>query len=292
VAELITTFARLALLGLAKSMKALNFQVIYGDTDSLFVKDMSPNRTGDLNKIVKMAQEKYQVEFSIDKVCDIFSIPSKTDVDVPSKKQYWGLLNNGKVFSTTLIAMKSNYPKYINEAAYKVVNEDTLGEFNLNRNLKDSETKDRDTRVAKAVLKIFNIFDEAVDKSDIKFIYQMLARTEDNERPLSTYLGNDWHKQVFEEILDDCNGDRVLAEKKTQAHSVIPYFKIKPIGNGINKKTWTIHPGRYTIDKLDHKMALWQRVETILKGYSFSKEECRRLKSMVMDQHSTQQSEL
>lgn len=60
----------------------------------------------------------------------------------------------------------------------------------------------------------------------------MFARTEDNEEPLSVSAikQNGWHRQIFQEMLEDCNGDRVFTEKKTQAHSCIPYFPTKPVG--------------------------------------------------------------
>jgi len=38
------------------------------------------------------------------------------------------------------------------------------------------------------------------DKRDMKFI-RSLAYTQDNDKPLSAYSNNDWHKQIFEEIL-------------------------------------------------------------------------------------------
>ena len=125
VAELITGFARYALLGLKKEIENLSFSVIYGDTDSLFIKDIRPNvgkTTDDFNQIVELAQSRYQVEFEKDKVFKVFFIPSKTnEILTPSQKQYFGLLENGEVYATTLVGMKSNYPKYFRNVMLKLI---------------------------------------------------------------------------------------------------------------------------------------------------------------------------
>lgn len=125
--------------------------------------------------------------------------------------------------------------------------------------------------------------DDAKPKRDMKFIVRNLASTQGNDKPLSKYTGNGWQKQIFQEILDDCNGDRTLAELKTQALAIIPYWRIVAIGKGKDRKTWTTHPERYILDKHDYKRLLWGRVKPVLDSYLFTKEECKRLKAELVD---------
>ena len=129
VAELITGFARYALLGLKKEIEKLGFSVIYGDTDSLFIKDIRnvEKTSNSFDQIVELAQSQYKVEFEKDKVFKVFFIPSKkNEILTPSQKQYFGLLDNGEVHATTLVGMKSNYPKYFRNVILKLIAPETV----------------------------------------------------------------------------------------------------------------------------------------------------------------------
>ena len=109
-----------------------------------------------------------------------------------------------------------------------------------------------------------------------------LARTEDNGKPLNQFSNNGWQIQIFKEILEDFNGDLTLAEMKSQAHKIHPHWKIVDSIIDGKKKSWTIHPEKYVLDRLDYKEMLWKRVKPILDAFLFSKEECDRLKSAIM----------
>ena len=278
VAELITGFARYALLGLKKEIENLGFSVIYGDTDSLFIKDIRPDaekKPENFSRIVELAQSQYQVEFEKDKVFKVFFIPSKKDeILTPSQKQYFGLLDNGEVHATTLVGMKSNYPKYFRNVMLKLITPEVVGEFYTN-------SADGKMHVMEIVREVFSTFDKEIS-SNIEFIIRNLGRSEDNSKPLSKYPNNGWQKQIFNEVLDDCKGDRTLAEQKTRAHMIIPFWRIKPIGKGANRKVWTCHPDKYELDRQDSKRLLWGRVKPILDSYLFSKEECKRIEAEVM----------
>ena len=279
VAELITGFARYALLGLKKEIENLGFSVIYGDTDSLFIKDVRPNAektTDSFNQIVELAQSQYKVEFEKDKMFKVFFIPSKKNeiLLTPSQKQYFGLLDNGEVHATTLVGMKSNYPKYFRNVMLKLIVPEIVEGFYLN-------DKTGKVRITEIVREVFTTFDKEIS-SNIEFIIRNLGRSEDNTKPLSEYPNNGWQKQIFNEFLEDCKGDRILAEQKTRAHMIIPYWRIKSIGKGTNRKVWTCHPDRYELDRQDSKRLLWGRVKPILDSYLFTKEECKRLEIEVM----------
>ena len=66
-------------------------------------------------------------------------------------------------------------------------------------------------RVTEIVREVFTTFDKEIS-SNIEFIIRNLGRSEDNTKPLSEYPNNGWQKQIFNEFLEDCKGDRTLAE--------------------------------------------------------------------------------
>jgi hypothetical protein len=203
----------------------------------------------------------------------------------PSKKQYFGLLGNGEVFNTKLIGMKSNYPKYFNDTIWGMIDKDVIEEFYLDDNLRNSQSKDQNSRIANMVRDAFWTLDEMFTKRDMKFIIQNLAFTQDNNNPLYTYQAKyGWQQQIFKEILEDCNGDHALAEMKSQAHIIHPHWKIVfNDSNNNNRKTVTTHPERYALDEKYYKSMLWMRIKPILDSYLFTKEECDRLKTELID---------
>ena len=279
VAELITGFARYALLGLKKEIEKLGFSVIYGDTDSLFIKDTTKESNAQnsdrFTEIVQLAQTQYKVDFEQDKIFKVLFIPSKKDdLLTPSQKQYFGLLDNGEVYATTLIGLKSNYPKYYQSVIKKLTYPAIIGLFYNNENAGKAQVRE-------IVREVFSTFDNEIS-SNPDFVARNLGRTEDNSKPLWKYAGNGKQKDIFNEILEDCGGDRVLAEQKTKTHTIIPYYKINPIKLGENLKKWTCHPERYELDISAAKDLLWKRVKPILDSYLFSKAECKHLESEVM----------
>jgi DNA polymerase elongation subunit (family B) len=270
-------------LGIKEKTESLGFEVVYGDTDSIFMKNKNANNMDDLNQIIELAKTEYGAEFSKDKTFKMFNILSTIEGEAdPSQKQHFGLLEDGKVDSTTLIGMKSNYPKYCHETMWKLIDSKILKEFYSNENLRNSRNKDTESLVANVLHETFNTLNNAINRHDIRFIIKNLGQSQDNDKPLSAYPNNGWQKQVFQEILEDCNGDHALAERKAQAHAIIPYWKIIPVGEGKNRKVWATHPERYTLDKVYYKNMLWGRVKPILDSYLFTKEECRRLQAELV----------
>lgn len=280
VAELITGFARYALLGLKKEIENLGFSVIYGDTDSLFIKDIRPNSdrtmTYSFNQIIELAQSRYKVEFERDKIFKVFFIPSKKDHALkPSQKQYFGLLDNEEVYATTLVGMKSNYSKYSRNVMLKLIDPKVVAKFYSNVN-------DGKAGVVEIVREVFATFDKEIS-SNQNFIIDNLEHSENNTNPLSQYPKNGWQRQIFNEVLEDCKGDLNLAEQKTKAHTVIKFWRIKPtVDKEGKRKVWTCHPERYSVDEQDAKRLLWGRIESILDSYLFTKEESKRLKNVAL----------
>ena len=91
--------------------------VLYGDTDSLFVSGYNSR-----SDIVAIAKDRFGIKLSKDKSWKILYLLS-------NKKQYFGLTNEGNLEYTTLIGMKSNVPCYFNEVTFNVVSKESLELF-------------------------------------------------------------------------------------------------------------------------------------------------------------------
>ena len=69
-----------------------------------------------------MAKEKFQVDFTQDKVWKILVL-------MKNKKQYFGILENGNVMHKTLVGLKNNYPSYFNEVVGQLMSKETIQLF-------------------------------------------------------------------------------------------------------------------------------------------------------------------
>jgi DNA polymerase elongation subunit (family B) len=116
VTKLVTGFAKYTLMGLRDVFELNNAQVLYGDTDSLFV---NMNTTID---ITGKAKEMFHVDFDQDKVWKLLALTE-------NKKAYFGILDNGKHSHKILPGLKSNYPVYDNKVVSKLTSNETLELF-------------------------------------------------------------------------------------------------------------------------------------------------------------------
>lgn len=271
VAELITGFGRHTLLGLRELLNENGIEIQYGDTDSLFVKKTDAHENLD---IADLAREKYHVDFTKDKVWKLLVLGK-------NKKQYFGILENGKHMSKTLIGLKGDKPPYFTEVVSKLVNEETLDLF-----LNDGANTENDGEAKQHVLdqsrSAFGILGDKLLVHNMDFIKEKLFYTMQTKDPLYECTDNRWQKYIFDEIVQDCNGDRLLAEKGSHAKSIHSYWKILPDGRG-DKKSCTLHPERYTLDVYGYKEELWACIRPIIEAYGFSDDECIRLKKELVN---------
>jgi hypothetical protein len=270
VVELITGFGRHTLLGLRELLNKRGIEILYGDTDSLFVKN-----SGDKNlDITALAREKFHVDFSKDKIWKLLVLGK-------NKKQYFGILENDEHMCKTLIGLKGDKPLYFTEVVSKLVGKETLELF-----LDDDVHTNNDGRTGQHVLDLirstFGILGDKLLVRDMEFIKEKLFYTMQTKDPLYECTDNRWQKYIFDEIVQDCNGDRVLAERRSHAKSVHAYWKIIPNGRG-DKKSCTLHPERYTLDIRGYRNELWNCIEPILQAYGFSSNECITLRNELVN---------
>ena len=183
VAELITGFARHTLLGLKHLLRTNNFEILYGDTDSLFVNGAAIN---DFD-IVSMAKEKFQVDFAQDKVWKILVL-------MKNKKQYFGILENGKVIHKTLVGLKNNYPSYFKEVVEQLISEETIQLFLDND---DSVTNPKKKRhILDHIYFSFEILNDKLLKRDMEFIKNKLSYSGKTQKALYEHDRNCWQKYI------------------------------------------------------------------------------------------------
>jgi len=103
VAESVTAIGRKILTTVISEAQKRNLEVIYGDTDSLFIKD--PKKE-DVEALVEFAMKEFGIKLNFDK-------KYKYVVFSRRKKNYFGVTDDGIVDVKGLIGKKSSTPNYI-----------------------------------------------------------------------------------------------------------------------------------------------------------------------------------
>jgi DNA polymerase elongation subunit (family B) len=263
--ELVTAFARHTLIGLRDLFEHNNAQVLYGDTDSLFV-----NMNTTTIDITGKAKEMFHVDLDKDKVWKLLALTEK-------KKAYFGILDNGKHSHKILPGLKSNYPVYDNEVVSKLTSNEMLKLF-LHPSA-ESRQKAREY-VINEIVEAFHILSDRLLVRDMEYVKENLCYSEEASKALYDYEGNCWQAYLFDEILEECNNDTALAKKNSQGKRVYQYWKIA--NNGKSKKTATMHPERYTLSVEAYKADLWTCVKLILQVYGVPENEISRLHNKLV----------
>jgi DNA polymerase I len=110
VAESVTAVGRFIIQETKKYTESLGLQVVYGDTDSLYVVNPSKEQQ---SKIIKFAQENYNIDLEVDKEYRYVMFSGL-------KKNYLGVKKDGKLDIKGLVGKKSNIPKFIQNAFNEV----------------------------------------------------------------------------------------------------------------------------------------------------------------------------
>ena len=220
-----------------------------------------------------MTKKKFHVDFTQDKVWKILVL-------MKNKKQYFGILENGKEVHKTLVGLKNNYPSYFNEVVEQLISKETIQLF------LDEGTVITDAPVKRHILNhIYSAYEFLNDKlltRDIDFIKSKLAYSGKTQKALYEHDRNCWQRYVFEEMIEDCDGDRELAKINSYPKSVYSYWKIASISGNRNKKSCTMHPDRYTLADRTYRRDLWSCLEPILEVYGFGKDELLKLRSSLV----------
>jgi hypothetical protein len=221
-----------------------------------------------------MAKEKFRVDFTQDRVWKILAL-------MKNKKQYFGILANGNVMHKTLVGLKNNYPSYFNEVVEQLISKETIqlslgkGDVSTDTNLK--------RHILNQIYSAFEILNNRLLTRNMDFIKNKLSYSAKTQKALYEYNRNCWQKYIFEEIVENCAGNRELAKINCHPKSVHSFWKITPIGVNGDKKSCTMHPDRYTLADRSYRKDLWNCLEPILEVYGFGKDELLKLRNPLMD---------
>jgi len=127
-AEATTATGRHIILSTINNCKESGIEVLYGDTDSLFVKKPTPKQIED---IITKAKMDHNVELEIEKEYRYVVLSGR-------KKNYLGVTKNGKVDVKGLTGKKSHTPPFIKTLFYELLDIlseiKTVGEFERAKN--------------------------------------------------------------------------------------------------------------------------------------------------------------
>jgi len=105
VAEEITAIARYIIEETANKAVQMGMDVLYGDTDSIFIRDPPKDK---LEELIEWTQEKYGIEFEVDKIYRYICLSAR-------KKNYFGVTEDGDVDVKGLTGKKKHTPQIIKD---------------------------------------------------------------------------------------------------------------------------------------------------------------------------------
>src|SRR5215203_2898141 len=129
VADATAAIGRSTISKTIEKCKQIGIEVIYGDTDSLFLKNPSSQK---VKEISEWARSKLEVDLEIDKT---YRYVVFSDL----KKNYLGVLEDGTVDVKGLTGKKSHTPPFIRKAFYKIL--EILKEVNSENDFQKAKEK-------------------------------------------------------------------------------------------------------------------------------------------------------
>lgn len=132
LAEAVTAIGRYAITKTIKKSKDLGIEVIYGDTDSVFLKAPTSLQ---IKSLLEWAERDLGMELEIDKIY-------RYAVFSHLKKNYLGVYSDGKVDIKGLTGKKRHIPEFLQKAFMEFVA--TLGQVQSPKDFEKAKTKIRD----------------------------------------------------------------------------------------------------------------------------------------------------
>jgi DNA polymerase I len=110
-AEATTAIGRYTILETIKKCEAIGIEVIYGDTDSLFLKKPTDDQ---IHIVIEQAKKEHGVDLEIDKIYRYCVLSNR-------KKNYLGVTKSGSVDVKGLTGKKSHTPPFIRKLFYELL---------------------------------------------------------------------------------------------------------------------------------------------------------------------------
>ncbi|MCF2142451.1 MAG: DNA-directed DNA polymerase I [Candidatus Heimdallarchaeota archaeon] len=111
LAEATTAIGRQAITRTIEKCNEMGVQVIYGDTDSVFLKNPTKEQ---INTLINWSEKELQIDLDIDKTYRYLALSER-------KKNYLGVFMDGKVDVKGLLGKKRNTPPFLKELFNQIV---------------------------------------------------------------------------------------------------------------------------------------------------------------------------
>jgi len=152
-AEATTAIGRHTILETIKKCEEIGIEVLYGDTDSIFIKKPSEQQ---IQNVIEQAKKDHGVDLEVDKVYR-YCVLSKR------KKNYLGVTKDGKVDVKGLTGKKSHTPAFIKKLFYELL--DILSEVQTMNDF-DQAKKEISLKIANCAKKVQ---DKEIPLKDLTF---------------------------------------------------------------------------------------------------------------------------
>ncbi len=129
VAESVTAIGRHLIREVTRKAEEMGIQVVYGDTDSVFLKNPADEQ---IKELKAWAEKKLKVDMDIEKVYRYVALSNR-------KKNYLGVYPDGRVDIKGLIGKKKNTPEFIKQAFNEMVN--ILGQVKSQKDFEDARIR-------------------------------------------------------------------------------------------------------------------------------------------------------
>lgn len=163
-AEAVTTLGRHAIISSINEAKKLGLEVIYGDTDSLFIKNPDPEK---LEELIQNVTKKLKLQLEVDKIYR-YVVFSKR------KKNYFGVLIDGSLDVKGLVGKKSSTPEYIKKVFYRILDQ-----------LRNISSEEEFYKAKNKIIEIISEAEEKIRKKQVKVDEMAISVT--LSKPLEEY---------------------------------------------------------------------------------------------------------
>ena len=137
VAESTTAIGRYVITRTTEKAREIGLEVLYGDTDSVFIHNPDPEK---LKALMEWSSKELGIDLDIDKKYRYVTFSGL-------KKNYLGVFEDGTVDIKGLIGKKSNTPEFVRETFYEVVN--ILGQVKSFDEFKEAKERIRKIMVSR-----------------------------------------------------------------------------------------------------------------------------------------------
>jgi len=193
-AETITALGRQKILAIAKKAREMGLNVIYGDTDSIFVAEPDPSK---IEALIKWARENLNADLEIDKIYKFCCFSAR-------KKNYIGVFEDGTVDLKGLLARKRNVPDFAKKEFRNVLEI-------LSRVETPEEFEEAKKKIAEKVVEVFTkLIKGEYDVHELAFKVELT-------KPLHAYKVESEHVKAAKRLKREVHPGEIITYVKTKS---------------------------------------------------------------------------